>query len=213
MGISWDLTALDGKKVLVVLGTYDISPDQVVDKIYKHYLLSYPIDSITDAKTMKESHDPSSGDLKSGPWGLEGEDFTDGYRALWGTKEPPLDKLPYMISSAFGANEVYQALHRSRFLTNDVIIFAYCHLPGKISDEADVVKLDKILKGDIFEMLKIQYGKPRTDMVKLGAIANDIDEGLSSTKICMKHKLRANRRYKTEEIDGMKEVLKHIQGN
>jgi len=205
--------SLDGKKVLVVLGTYDISHNQVIEEIYKHYLLCYPIDSITDAKTIKESHDKSSGDLKSGPWGLEGEDFSDGYRAQWGTLEPPLDKLPYMISSAYGANEVYQALHRSRFLTNDVIIFAYCHLPGKVSTETSVLKLDKDLKGDIFEMYKFQYGKPRTDIVKLGAIANDIDEGLSSTKICMKHKLRANRQYKTEEIDGMKEVLKHIQGN
>ena len=174
--------SFDGKKVLVVLGTYDIPPKEVANQIYKHYLLSYPTELITDAKTMKETHDESSDDLKSGPWGLEGEDFSDGYRALWGTLEPPLDKLPYMISSAFGANEVYQALHRSRFLTNDVIIFAYCHLP-------------------------------RTDIVKLAAIANDIDEGLSSTKICMKHKLRANRRYKTEEIDGMKEVLRHIQVN
>jgi hypothetical protein len=204
--------SLDGKKVLVVLGTYDISHDQVADEIYKHYLLSYPIDSITDAKTMKESHDKSSGDLKSGPWSLEGEDFTDGYRALWGTKEP-YERLPYMISSAHGANEVYQALHRSRFLTNDVIIFAYCHLPGKISDEAEVVKLNKVLKDDIFEMLKIQYGKPRTDMVKLGSIVNDIEEGLSSTEICKKNKLRKGNKWKTKEIDAMKEVLELCQKN
>jgi hypothetical protein len=205
--------SFDGKKVLVVLGTYSIPNDNVVDEIYRHYLLSYPINSITNAKDMKEAHDKSSGELKSGPWGLEGEDFSDGYKALWGTLEPPLDELPYIISSAHGANEVYQALHRSRFLTNDVIIFAYCHLPGKVSTEAQITRVRKGDTNGLFELLKEIYNKPRTDMVKLGAIANDIDEGLSSTKICMKHKLRANRKYKTEEIDGMKEVLKHIQVN
>jgi hypothetical protein len=79
--------SFDGKKVLVVLGTYDISRNQVIEEIYKHYLLCYPSEAIIDAKKMKESHDPSSGELKSGPWSLEGEDFSDGYRALWGTLE------------------------------------------------------------------------------------------------------------------------------
>ena len=206
--------SFDGKKVLVVLGTYDIPRKEVVAEIYKHYLLSYPIDSITDAKDMKEAHDKSSGDLKLGPWSLEGEDFSDGYRALWGTLESPLDKLPYMISSAYGPNEIYQALHRSRFLTHDVIIFAYCHLPGKVLAEAGIIELDKDIKGDIFEMHKFQYGKPRTDMVKLGSIVNDMDEGLSSTKICKKYKIRSeDGNLDTKSVSGMKEVLKHYQDN
>jgi hypothetical protein len=206
--------SFDGKKVLVILGTYDISPDQLIKEIYKHYLICYPGESITDARTMKEKHDKSYGDLKSGPWSLEGEDFTDGYRALWGTMEPPLDKLPYMISSAFGANEVYQALHRSRFLTNDVIIFAYCHLPGKILTEADIPKIDIPTKKVIFEVLEQDHGKPRTDMVKLGSIVSDIDEGLSPTDICRKYKIRdEDDKYDTTSVSGMKEVLKSCQNN
>ena len=149
--------SFDGKKALVVLGTYDISRDQVIEEIYKHYLLPYPKESITDAKMLKESHDPTVGDLKVGPWSLEGEDFTDGYRALWGILEPPLDRLPYMISSAFGAYEVYQALHRSRFLTNDVTIFAYCHLPGKVLKEAQIAGVRKGDKDGLFGLLKVAY--------------------------------------------------------
>ena len=201
--------SFDGKKALVVLGTYDISVDQVIKEIYKHYLLCYPPEAITDAKTLKESHDPTVGDLKTGPWSLEGEDFTDGYRALWGILEPPLDRLPYMISSAYGAYEVYQALHRSRFLTNDVTIFAYCHLPGKILNEAQIASVRKGEKDGLFELLKVAYGKPRTDMVKLGSIANDIDEGLSSTKICRNYKIRSeDGKYDTKSVNGMKEILK-----
>jgi len=202
--------SFDGKKALVILGTYDISVDQVIEEIYKHYLLLYPKESITDAKMLKESHDPMAGDLKAGPWSLEGEDFTDGYRALWGILEPPLDRLPYMISSAFGAYEVYQALHRSRFLTNDVTIFAYCHLPGKVLKEAHIARVRKGDKDGLFGLLKVAYnGKPRTDMVKLGSIVNDIEEGLSSTKICRKYKIRSeDGKYDTKLVNGMKEILK-----
>ena len=202
--------SFDGKKALVVLGTYDISRDQVIEEIYKHYLLLYPKESITDAKMLKESHDPTVGDLKAGPWSLEGEDFTDGYRALWGILEPPLDRLPYMISSAYGAYEVYQALHRSRFLTNDVVIFAYCHLPGKVLNEAQIARVRKGDKDGLFMLLNGAYnGKPRTDMVKLGSIVNDIEEGLSSTDICRNYKIRnEDGKYDTKLVNGMKEILK-----
>jgi hypothetical protein len=206
--------SFDGKKVLVVLGTYDIPREEVVDEIYKHYLLNYEINSITDAKTMKESHDSSSGDLNSGPWGLDGEDFTDGYRALWGTKEPN-ERLPYMISSARGANEIYQALHRSRFLTNDVIIFAYCHLPGKVLTEAQINRVGKRDTDGLFMLLKEKYdGKPRTDMAKVSSIVNDIDAGLSPTNICKKYKIRnEDKKHDRKSVRGMKEVLKSCQNN
>jgi hypothetical protein len=207
--------SFDGKKVLVILGTYDISRKQVIEEIYKHYLLCYSPESITDAKDLFANHDASLGELRSGPWSLEGEDFTDGYRALWGTMEPLLDKLPYMISSAFGTYEVYQALHRSRFLTNDVIIFAYCHLPGKVLTEAQINRVGKRDTDELFMQLKEKYnGKPRIDMAKVSSIANDIEEGVSSTTICRKYKIRnEDDKFDTKSVSGMKEVLKSCQNN
>lgn len=201
--------SFDRKMVLVILGTFDIAPNQVIEEIYKHYLFCYPPDSLTDAKTLSEGHDPSSGDLKTGPWSLEGEDFTDGYRALWGTLDPPLDKLPYIISSAYGANEVYQALHRSRFLINNVAVFAYCHLPGKVLNEALIAPIEKLCKEGLFELIGDLNAKPRTDMVKLGSIAHEIDEGLTATEICRRYNLRDKSRYMTKELKAMKEILKH----
>jgi hypothetical protein len=135
------------------------------------------------------------------------------FGALWSTLEPPLDRLPYTISSAFGAYEVYQALHRSRFLTNDVIVFAYCHLPGKVLNETKIIKINKKDTDDLSELLGI-LDVTKTDMVKLRSIVDDIDEGLSPTNICRKYNIRnEDGKYDTKSVNGMKEVLSHCQIN
>ena len=46
-------------------------------------------------------------------------------------------------------------------------------------------------------------------MVKLGSMVSDIEEGLSSTKICRKYKIRSeDGKYDTKSVNGMKEILK-----
>jgi hypothetical protein len=76
--------------------------------------------------------------------------------------------------------------------------------------EAHIARVRKGDKDGLFGLLKVAYnGKPRTDMVKLGSIVNDIEEGLSSTKICRKYKIRSeDGKYDTKLVNGMKEILK-----
>lgn len=200
--------SLEGRKVLVILGSYDIPRKQVADEINKHYLTFFDEDNISDAKELMELCDPSSGEYVEGPWQKDKE---DGYRGLWEKdgSDPEMFYLPWQMAKAYGLNEVYQALHRSRFLINDVIIFAYCHLPDAVFNEAPIIKVYRDGTEKLFGELRDKHYKPRTDLNKVGAIVKDLDEGLSPTNICRKYKLRgkgAGGSLKTKAVKGMREV-------
>lgn len=197
--------SLEGRKVLVILGSYDIPRKQVADEINKHYLTFFDEDNITDAKELMELCDPSSGEYVEGPWQKDNE---DGYRGLWEKDgyDPEIFSLPWLMAKAHGLNEVYQASHRSRFLINDVIIFAYCHLPDAVFNEAPIIKVYKDGTGTLFGELRDKHYTPRTDMNKVGAIVKDLDEGLRPTNICRKYRIREDGA--RGNMRGMKEILK-----
>lgn len=209
------------KKVLVILGTYDIPRSQVVEELNKHYLGYYQVNDLIDVedikgqiKELQDEYGSSWTDnltdllICLNPLGISGEDFEDGYKAIWDSTSANYGYLPYLLATAFGENEVYQALHRSRLLSNDVIVFAYCHLPRQFDGGAEIRKIYVKDTDKLFDELKEKYCRPRSDMAKVSKIVQDIDEGMSPTDICKKYNIREKGKYKAKEMKAMKEVIK-----
>ncbi len=194
---------LADKDALVILGTYEISEQDIQEDMAK--LLYKPLKKIKENAYSRRSrkrrngytmHQESADGHMGGKNGSRGEPI---YMGEW-------------IQQLIFDNEMYQAYHRNRGLRNNRTIITYGLVPRKIDREFNVKKVYRNEEEEFWQNLEVQHPVGYV-MRKLRAMVNDLEQGDAATPVARRYKIwkEGGRGPDNQAVDGLLRVYKRLK--